>query len=160
MARTLLIPTDFSIESLWLLKEALRPVQIGKVSIILLHCVYTSDSIVELLFFSRKELVDKLINEDFRDACKILRRKYTHHIESLRIEIFSGNTQRAFKDFLLANHIDEILLPHPFGLKNVHRDSFSPEPFIRNCHAVVTEVAWQPSEDIPEKNKLAAIFLL
>lgn len=160
MIRTILIPTDFSIESLRLLKEALQVVQIGKVSIILFHCIRLPDSIMDLLFSSRLNQVKGLISDDFRDACTILSNKYAKRINALRIEIYSGETQRAFSNFIDANRVDEILIPKPFTLRSIHRDSFSPEPFIRKSNVIVTDVAWRTGDNVPEKNTLAEIFLL
>ncbi len=160
MKKTILLPTDFSIESLRLLKEAITHVEIGSINIVFLHCIHLSDSIVDLLFFSKKELIESLLNKDFNDACKIIRNKYTHKINSARVEIFTGTTQQAFNNFLEGNQVDEIIIPKNHVFKLVNKKSFSPDSYIRNAGLPITEMEWKTSDSIPEKNSLAEIFLL
>lgn len=159
MKKTILIPTDFSIESLNLFKEAAQSVEIGSVNIIFLHCVHLSDSIFELLFFSKKDLIDSLINPDFNDACKIIRNKYSSHINSALVEIFSGLTQTAFQNFLEGHRVDEIYVPKNYTLKLTDKRSFDPMPFIQKATVPVTEVYWKHNGDVPEKNLLAELFI-
>ena len=160
MKKTILIPTDFSIESLKLLKEAVTSVEVGSVNIIFLHCIYLSDSIFDLLFFSKKEWVESLVNKDFDDGCKIIRNKYVNKINSARVEFFTGTTQQAFDNFLEGNQVDEIMLPKNYVFKQSSKKSFSPEPYIRKSRLPLIEVVWQKSDKEPEKNSLAEIFLL
>jgi hypothetical protein len=61
MPKRILIPIDFSVESLNTLKRALDGLGDTHVEVILMYAEYLSDSITELLFYSpddkRKELV-------------------------------------------------------------------------------------------------------
>ncbi|MBL7856825.1 MAG: hypothetical protein JNM57_03985 [Cyclobacteriaceae bacterium] len=159
MKRTILIPTDFSIESLKLFIEAAESVQIGSVNIILLHCAQLSDSIVDLLFFSKKDMIESLVTPVFNDACKIIRSKYASKINSARIEVFTGHTQAAFQNFLEGNRVDEILIPKNYSLQ-LNKESFDPIPFIRKSTIPITEIHWKQTGNIPEKNQLAELFLI
>lgn len=160
MKKTVLLPTDFSIESLKLLREAINSVEIGSINIVFLHCIHLSDSIFDLLFFSKKEMIESLMSKDFNDACKIIRNKYTSKINSARVEIFTGTTQQAFNNFLEGNRVDEIIIPKNHAFKLVNRKSFNPDSYIKNSGLPTTEVEWKTSDKIPEKNSLAEIFLL
>lgn len=160
MTRNILLPTDFSIESLRLLKESLRLTETGTVNIIMFHCLHLSDSIVDLLFQSRKNIIESLLTPDFEDGCKILKNKYNDRINSIGIELFFGGTQNAFTNFLDANNIDEVYILKPFAFTKPHSRSFSPERLIRKSKVSITEVAWTAPKNVPEKNKLAEIFLL
>lgn len=160
MKKTILIPTDFSIESLKLLKEAIHSVEIGSINIVFLHCIHLSDSIFDLLFFSKKELIESLMSKNFNDACKIIRNRYTSKINSARVEIFTGTTQQAFNNFLEGNQVNEIIVPKNHTFKLINSKSFNPDTYIRNAGLPLTEVEWKTSDTIPEKNSLAEIFLL
>lgn len=159
MKKTILIPTDFSIESLRLLRAAVQSVENGSIHVVFLHCVYQQDSIIDLLFFSKQSLVDSLTNEDFKDACRIIRNKYSTAIHSIRTEIFSGTTHAAFQNFLEGNRIDEVLIPKNYTLQQTSKFSFDPLPYIRKCKLPTVEVSWKQVESIPEKNQLAELFL-
>jgi len=160
MHKTILIPTDFSIESLKPFKESVKSLEIGSVNIVFFHCVHLSDSIVDLLFSSKKELMEDLLNADFKEACKVLQQRFATRINSFRIELFSGNNQRAFDNFLEGNKVDEICISKHYIFKPIRKKSFSPESYIKNCKVPIVEVSWEPLEKMPEKNKLAEIFLL
>jgi len=160
MKRTILIPTDFTIESLKPFKEAIKSLEIGSVNVVFLHCVHLSDSIVELLFLSKKELTDSLLNADFLEACKVLQQRYAARVNSTRIELFMGGTQHGFDDFLAGNRIEEIYMLKDYVYKLASKRSFSPEPYLKKCKVPLVEVIWEPSAKVPEKNTLAEIFLL
>ncbi|KJV06703.1 hypothetical protein VZ94_09610 [Methylocucumis oryzae] len=51
MKRTIFIPIDFSEASLHLIEHALLSVADDEAEIVLTHCFFLTDSIVELLFF-------------------------------------------------------------------------------------------------------------
>jgi len=158
MKRTILIPTDFSIESLKSFVEAAQSVQIGSINVVFLHCAHLPNSILDLLFYSKNEIIKSLITPTFENACKVIRSKYESKINSTRIEIFTGRTQAAFENFLEGNRIDEIFVPVNYTLKPV-KNSFDPMPFIQRTELPITQVVWKQGGNIPEKNQLAELFL-
>ncbi len=160
MNKTILIPTDFSIESLNLVKYAAESATSERINILLTHGLRLSDSILDLLFFSRNQTISKLTNDDFNAACKILLNKYQTQVDSLSIDFFSGFTRSAFQNFLEAHKVHEILIPKSYVLNNTTTKSFDLLPFIKSSSYQVNEVQWQPIENVPEKGRLAEIFLL
>lgn len=160
MNKNILIPTDFSIESLNLVKHAAEEAAPGRVNVLLAHGLRLSDSILDLLFFSRNREISKLTNRDFDTACKVLRNRYKAHINSLQIDFFSGFTESAFRFFLDAHKVEEILIPKSYELKNITPNSFDLLPFIKSSSYPVNEVQWQHVENVPEKGRLAEVFLL
>ena len=74
--KTVLIPTDFSIESLNTVKGALKQCEGENTNLILVYGVYLSDSITDLLFFSKPKYLSTLQSEKFTQACEILKNKY------------------------------------------------------------------------------------
>lgn len=159
MKRTILIPTDFSIESVKYLIEAVQLEETGSINVVFLHCAHLSDSIFDLLFFSKRKMKNALITPAFQDACKIIRNRYASKINSMRVEIFNGFTQSAFQKFLEGNRVDEIFIPNNYTLK-LEKNSFDPIPFIRKAPVRVTEISRKRMDNVPEKNQLAELFLV
>jgi hypothetical protein len=160
MEKTILIPTDFSIESLSLFKKRMQATDTARYTVIFFHCIHRSDSIMELLFYSESKLVQSLVTKDFMEACTILKNKYGSSIISDRIAIFTGTTQSAFQNFLEGNRVDEILAPKEYAFKKTSKQSFDPMPFIRNSGFTITEFSWKQYENTPGKNQLAELFAL
>lgn len=159
MKKSILIPTDFSIESLNFVVEAAESAHSdSRINIVFLHCERLQDAIVDLLFYSKRELVDSLKTPAFANACQLILNKYPSVIHSMRFEIFTGHNQRAFENFLVGNRIDEILVPKNHALQ-FGKSSFDPLPFIQRVQLPVTEVAWELSGDVTEKNQVVELFL-
>jgi hypothetical protein len=158
MKRTILIPTDFSIESLNLFKAAVQSGTAEPVHIVFVHAVYSSASMMELMFSSPRKIHESLITENFRNGCTIIRNKFTSSISSDRIEFFSGITQSAFQNFLEGNGIDEIFIPKNYTFKKASERSFDLMPFIRNSDVETHEVFWPQANTLREKNMLAELF--
>jgi hypothetical protein len=158
MSKTILIPTDFSIESLNLLKEAARTTTDEDTRMVLVHGVYLPDSIVDLLFFSKQRLIDELTTKDFKDACRIIKNKYNSQIGALQIELFVGVTQSAFQGFVEGLGVDRVFVPKSYTFKNSSRRSFDVMPYIRRSKLTQTEVSWTPLSQAPEKDLLAELF--
>ncbi len=156
--KTILIPTDFTIESLNTLKEALK-LQSEKVNIILVYFSGTPDSITELLFFSKENYLASFQREGFREACQVLLNTYTSKINSFQIELFSGYWQRAFNSFLEINEVDEVFIPENYAMKLNNPRSFDPIPYFRKCALPLTAIAWDSNVNVSEKDRVSELFL-
>lgn len=130
MKKTILIPTDFSIESLMPVKQAALENPDGQIEIILLYCCFSSNSITDLLFYSPESVIDEAINFEFREACLILENTYQSRIAKLSIEVFHGLNGSAFGNFIAGKHITEAMMlnNHNYTLA---KNGFDPIPFIK-----------------------------
>lgn len=159
MKKTILLPTDFSIESLTVLKNVLsQSSSDDKFDIILLHGVHLTDSITDLLFLSKKKIVNQFITNEFNEACSVLQNKYASKINSIRKDIFTGFTQAAFNNYVEGNKIDQAFLPTEHQWKLNKRKSFDVVPFIQKSTLPIELVGWNSNQNIPEKGKVAEIF--
>lgn len=159
MSKTILFPTDFTVESLQLLKAFFSTADKDlSYNIILLHGLNSGDSITELLFFSKNKQIESLSDKSFNDACDIIINKYASHINSFRKDIFTGFTQNAFNNYIEANNIDEAYIPANYKLNITNKKSFDILPYIRKSNLQIEEVAWKKKEIMPEKGKLAEVF--
>lgn len=158
MKKTVLIPTDFTIESLKMVKNLLMQSDGSyKYDIVLLHGLYLADSITDFIFFSKTKLLKSLTNNLFEEACVVLKNKFMSHIYMLRKDVFTGGTQAAFDNYLLANNISAVYIPGSYQLTQSDEKSFDLMPFIRKCEIPVHEIHWEVKET-PESEKLAEIF--
>jgi hypothetical protein len=159
MQTTILIPTDFTIESISLLKVALQEYPNEALKIVFVHGIHLPDSIQELLFFSRSKTLAQLENPDFTEACAVLQNKFSSQIAAIETELFTGKSQSAFRSFLAANKIDVIVSPNHL-LKRTSRASMDLLPFIQKARIAKIHTDWEARPVIPEKDKLAEIFAL
>lgn len=161
MKKNILIPTDFSVESLNVVRSFLHEAQAGyKYNIVLVYGAYLNDSISDLLFFSRSRMIDSFCDKSFDDACDIIKNKYASQVEMIRKDIFTGRGQAAFEHYLEANHIDEAYIPGNYTLQLKKNGSFDTVPLIRASRLNIREVNWKRAGVQPENGKLAEVFLM
>src|SRR5690606_5790643 len=111
MARTVLIPTDFTVNSLNIVKVALQKnYHEDKINLILVHGLMASTSITELLFYSKRKTLCKLETPEFQASCKLLLSKFEDRIERMTVDIFSGINQSAFENYTSANNVEEAFI--------------------------------------------------
>jgi hypothetical protein len=159
MGKTILIPTDFTVESLQLVKSFLsRSNSNESYDILLVHGVDLGDSITDLLFFSKNKHIELLSNKAFEDACDIIINKYDSQINSLRKDIFTGYTQSAFNNYVEANNVGEAFVPGNYKLNLRHKKSFDILPYIRKSNLKTEAIEWLLKETMPEKGKVAEVF--
>jgi hypothetical protein len=158
MARTILIPTDFSISSLNLVRYAIERNPDDTLNIVFVTGISLSESITDLLFFSKKEIIENLENNDFREACQIIRNRYQSVISSMRTALFTGFTQAAFSNFLEGNQIDEIYLPQNNNLEYKGR-TFNPVPFMERSNLPKRSIRLDEKAGVSAKNTLAELFI-
>lgn len=159
MIKNILIPTDFTVESLNLVKSFLKQKKSDFVcNIILLHGTTLSDSITDLLFFSKSRAIESLSNKAFEEACDIIRNKYDSQINIVKKDIFTGKNQAAFDHYIAANKIDEAYIPSDYTSGRTDGKSFDLIPYIKKSSLHVKEVKWRNTEAVPEKGKLAEVF--
>ncbi len=123
MCKTILFPVDFSQESLNIAKKIIEDHPGEKLDLVLVHGIHASDSIVDLLYFSKKALLAKLSSPEFDEACRLLQHLYDKQIHSLQVELFSGFTQAAFNSFVTGHKVD--LLYCPAAPKQVPKNKIS-----------------------------------
>lgn len=157
--KTIAIPTDFTIESLNTVKGALNVLKDEKINLILVYSAYLSGSITDLLFLSKPKYLASLQDDKFTEACEILRNKYASQIKSIQVELFPGTSNSFFTHFLAGNHIDEVFIPKKYRLK-LGKRGFDPIPYFKKTKLPLTEVDWNETSNVPEKNRVAELFLV
>lgn len=157
MKRTILIPTDFSIESLIPVKQAALLSNYNEIDIVLMFCDLLPSSISDLLFYAPAKVIAQYSNKEFEEACSIIMNKYASKISSMRTEIFHGTSDAAFENFISGNRIDEVIFPKNYILKE-HRNGFNPLPYIKNSYLPCREVEWKINNP-HESASLSTLFM-
>ncbi len=159
MEKTVLIPTDFSIASLNIVKNYLnqQPADV-RLNIILLHGLHQTDSITSLLFYSKSRMLEELTGKDFNEACHVLKNKYASQIRTMRKDVFSGFTQAAFNQYAEANRIDEVCIPILYNPKFKSKNSFDLLPYIKASKLRIETIGSEVDIPMPEKGNVAELF--
>lgn len=142
MRKTVVIPTDFTVKSLNLVKSALNANEECSLEIILLHGMHQPDSISELLFFEKRETIRKMESAEFQSACQLLQNKYGSRIESLSADLFMGFNQSAFENYIEGNRVEEIYAFSDYTFQPRHKRSFDLMPFIEKASINLMRVKW------------------
>ncbi len=158
MEQTIMILTDFSIDSLYLVKKALDDYEDQSVNILMVHGVDVSSYPSDLLFFSKSVLYSKLVSEEFKEACSVLRNRYSSRINSFRFDFFTGFTNAAFGNFLEGNKVDKIYVAGNFQSRHLSEMSADITGFVRKCKTEKVEVNYVTSEEGPVSGQLARLF--
>lgn len=159
MKKTILIPTDFTVNSLNILKTILIQNEAKQTfNVILLHGMSLSDSIRDLLFFSKSKQIDSLTNPEFEEAYEVIRNKFDSQISSLRIDLFTGYNLSAFNNYLEGNKVEQIFISDKKPVLT-NKNSFDLSRFIEKCQVQVTKVDFGANATLPEKGKIAEVFM-
>jgi hypothetical protein len=145
MQKTILIPTDFSIESLMPVKQAVLENPDSPVNIILVYCCFSSNSITDLLFYSPEAIINKAMSFEFKEACLILENTYRSGISKLSIEVFHGHNGSAFENFVKGNKITEAIFLKNYNYK-LSKDAFNPIPYIKKSELLQQELNWDEAQ--------------
>ena len=158
MQKKILIPTDFSVQSLNILKSILsNNSSKTRLDIILIHGFRLSDSIMDLLFYSKHQQISALTTSEFKEACGVIKNKYDSQINSLTIELFSGFNVSAFNNYLEANKIDEIFISDK-EMTFTNKSSFDLSHYIKKCRINSSTINISNNSIFPEKGKVAEVF--
>ncbi|AZA78532.1 hypothetical protein EG347_13940 [Chryseobacterium sp. G0186] len=162
MAKTILIATDYSLESLNILKKVLkekdRSEDPNQYNILLTSGYDSGDSIRDLLFNTKTTVFNKIRPEEFCDAYGIIKNKYPHLVNKIICDVFTGNFQRTFNQYVKAENIEEAY--YSSSIKSKGKGKFDLTPYIKKCKDLQSqEIAVEIRERLPERGRLAEIFV-
>ncbi len=130
--KTILIPTDFSLQSLNIIKNATSYFAGEKLNVVLFHALHTPTDIQDLLFINPLAPQEK-ITEEFRHACAALKKRHSPIITGITFKSMYGNTAAVFRNFIEANGIDCIYMPEHVMLRSVYQDSVELRSLFKNA---------------------------
>ena len=162
MIKTILIATDFSLESLDILKKVLKNKNDqndeNQYNILFVTGYDMGDSIRNLLFNSKSSIFSKIRPQEFCDAYSIINNKYPNLINKITCDIFTGSFQRTFNNYVEATKIAEAYYSSSKS-NNIGKGQFDITPYVKKCkHLEAVEIITQAPEFVHEKGRLAEVF--
>ena len=162
MAKTILIATDYSLESLNILKKILKEKDAAEdqnsYDIILASGYDSGDSIRDLLFATKTSVFHKIRPAEFCDAYGIIKNKYPHLVNKILCDVFTGSFQRTFNQYVKAENIAEAY--YSPSIKSKGKGKFDLIPYIKKCKDLPShEIKLENKARLPEKGRLAEIFV-
>ena len=162
MAKTILIATDYSLESLNILKKVLKQKDASgdqnQYNILLTSGYDSGDSIRDLLFNTKTTIFNKIRPAEFCDAYGIIQNKYPHLVNKIVCDVFTGSFQRTFNQYVKAENIEEAY--YSSSIKSKGKGKFDLVPYIKKCKDLEShEIAVEIRERLPERGRLAEIFV-
>lgn len=127
----ILIPTDFSANSVKLAEQALQAVNVNSANIVFFHLFELPYSEFELLDPSRKKPYADVMTDAFRQRCKQLKEQHSKSIQKICFKFLEGNSAPLFRNFVDANEIDMIYCPDHYIYQPVHKLSADPRPVFK-----------------------------
>lgn len=162
MTKTILIATDYSLESLNILKKVLKEKEASEdqnqYNILLVSGYEAGDSIRDLLFNTKSTIFNKIRPQEFCDAYGIIRNKYPHLVNKIICDIFTGSFQRTFNNYVKTADIVEAYYSPSIVSKG--KGKFDIAPYIKKCKELqIQEIHVEIAETLPERGRLAEIFV-
>lgn len=155
MSKTIVIPTDFQVESLNTLRFALAE-QNEPVTVVLLYGHFLTDSITQLLFYSKERITKNLMNSAFQEALQIITNRYEKHILDLKIEPLNYPGPALLRNLLQSFEADMVYVPAQYRLRENTR-LFDVCSLLRGTKLPVKEFSWE-SHQHNSDDQLAPIF--
>jgi hypothetical protein len=129
--KTLLIPTDFKLESLNAVSRLVETQYPEKLNIVMVHLLGITDAMGELALLSRRSAEYRLISSDFYNTCTRLKQLHPDMIGSIDITFFYGYTMAAFRHFLEAHNVDAIVQLDDYNYELLTEKSINPNNLIQ-----------------------------
>lgn len=162
MAKTILIATDYSLESLNILKKVLKGKDASgdqnQYNILLTSGYDSGDSIRDLLFNTKTSVFNKIRPAEFCDAYGIIKNKYPHLVNKIICDVFTGSFQRTFNQYVKAENIEEAY--YSSSIKSKGKGKFDLIPYIKKSKELQShDITVEAREKLPERGRLAEIFV-
>jgi hypothetical protein len=149
--KNILIPTDFSIRSLDLVKAAVYAGINEPMNILLVNFFKMSDNIQELMMLSRRMKDYEYISDEFREVCNQLQERYPARINSIKVECFYGSTIAVFKNYLFGNGINMIVYDEHYRFIKLNKSSIDPLNIIKKSGCALLPLTPGREENIRVK---------
>ncbi|MES2808917.1 MAG: hypothetical protein V4619_09855 [Bacteroidota bacterium] len=145
--KTLLIPTDFNLESLNAVSRLVETLQPQKLNIVMVHLLGITDCMGELELLSRRSAEYRLISADFYNTCTRLKQQHADVIEKIDVTFFYGYTMAAFRNFLEAQQVDAIVKLDDYDYQLLTEKSINPNNLI---HRSGKEIIWASTKPVQQ----------
>lgn len=134
------IPTDFSIQSLSVINQLVKESSNTVFEIVLIHGYQPSNSITDLLFFSKHKMIEKLQKSAFVKAYEVIKNANQSTISSIKLDIIPFKRNLYIKNFFENSNIDSFIIPSTQQFHFESKNSFDLIPYIKKSKIPVKEI--------------------
>lgn len=158
------ITTDFTVKSLQLVRKAIEhqlQQGVNELDVVLLMGYNLSGSITEQLYFSKSKIAKQLQQQEFVEACHMIKGKYTTTLKSLSFDLLSSNSQAYVKNYLNAQNYSMVYLADSGQWAFPKKQCFDLSPVLKNATAKHVILNWPENKDSQEVsgfNSIADLF--
>lgn len=142
-SRKILVPNDFSVRPLILLKKIMEQDPNHNFEIMLLNGVYPPDCVNSLLFYSKTRVIKENETSGFTKARDLFKQKFHPRIKAFYSEVITSKSKFALDIFLKTNGIQEIYLPEDMDFQFNQRESFNPIPILKKAALPVKTIVFE-----------------
>jgi hypothetical protein len=128
----ILIPTDFTANSLKQAEGVLRNESCPKCNIVLFHAFEMPEPF-DMLYKLYRDPSLEFLTESFRQSCKQIKDENPDKIGKIIVRCLKGSTRAIFRNFIEANDIDLIYCPEDYVFTRIHEQSIDPLPLFKKC---------------------------
>ena len=157
--KKVIIPTDFTVESLQLIEYAILNFPKRKLDITLVYGFKLPDTKWGLVHFSERGEIKKLTTEAYANAKNVFEREHSDAIGRLDIKLFTGCNSMAFQNFIELLDVHDAIVPTGNFLNFNNSKCFDPTRFIRKSIVNVIEIPTDTSREL-QKSKFSLSSLL
>jgi len=125
--KTVLVPTDFKLESIRIIDALVQHQKNETLNIIFVHAFKLSDSITDMLMLSRRSRDYENVSDEFYQQLNQAKAKYPNQINAIGIEYFYGSTVAAFKNFIEAFDVERIAYLKEYNFTPINKYSVDPK---------------------------------
>ncbi len=159
--RKILIPTNFTIDSLQLLDYAILNFPNDKLDIILVAGYRLPDTRWAITHFREREQISKQLSESFNESKRRIVLEHQNNIENISFELFTGVNSFAFQNFLEQLNAEDAIIPKNQKLQCPNSKWFDTTHFLKKNVKNVIEVPVELEEEETDwKFSLTSIFNL
>ncbi|WP_066218346.1 hypothetical protein [Formosa haliotis] len=141
--KTVLIPTDFSEKSLQLIKNAVLHFPNESFKLVIASGYEMSLNNYNPISYSRPKLIRELADKSFYNTLSNVIQDHKNKIENVKIELYTGNTNEAFKDFIKNNAVDDAIIPENQLTQFPNKRCFDISNLIEKFSPDASRVAYQ-----------------
>ncbi|GHC46587.1 universal stress protein [Ulvibacter litoralis] len=157
--KKILIPTDFTVESLQLVEYAILNFPNTKLEIILIAGYKLPDTRWEVTHFKAKEQFRKQLSNEFIAYERRLILEHENHIEAISFELFTGINSYSFQNFLKQLDVEDAVVPKGAFSHSPNHKWFDTTKYLKKCVNNVVEVSLDVTDEEPQRKfSLVSLF--
>lgn len=120
-----LIPTDFTIDSLRSALQYLEGMEGDKIEIVLAGGYKMDSSITGLLGFSKEFYLDIVQTEDFIKGCSMIRSRFENKVSEIYADLILSRNIRYLRNYLNGAGITKIVIAEGYDFQSSIKNSFN-----------------------------------